>query len=63
MTAEWISVGEAARRLGLSDETVRRRCDDGVLRAIWTNPPNGGHRRVSAASVEALRQQMYGDAG
>lgn len=60
MADEWISVGEAARRLGLSDDTVRRRCDEGVLHAIWTNPPNGGHRRVSVASVEKLHREMYG---
>lgn len=61
MAEEWITVGEAARRLGLSDDSIRRRCDTGTLRAIWTIPPNAGQRRVSAESVERLRREMYGD--
>lgn len=57
---KWISVGEAAKRLGLSDDTIRRRCDEGKLRYFWTRPPDGGQRRISPASVEAYRREMYG---
>lgn len=60
MDEEWIAIGEAARRLGLSEASVRRRCDDGTLRSIWTKPPGGGQRRIAASSVETMRQQMYG---
>lgn len=59
---DWITIGEATRRLApLSEHTVRRRCDDGTLKAIWTRPPGGGQRRVSAASVEQLRRQLHGE--
>lgn len=45
----WISVKEAADRLGVSQDTVRRHCDLGNLRCIR---PLGGPRKVSARSVD-----------
>lgn len=47
----WIAIGEAARRLSLSVDTVRRMCDEGQLRS-WRSP--GGHRRVSAEDVARI---------
>lgn len=54
MTAavESLSTTEAARRLGVSTPTVQRWVDAGLLRA-WKTP--GGHRRIEAASVQALQ--------
>lgn len=52
----WLSVGEAAERLRVGAETVRRAIDSGRLTAGRTP---GGHRRVSAASVERLYAEMY----
>lgn len=55
---KWLTVGEAADRLGVSVGVVRRAIDSGQLRAGRTP---GGHRRISAASVEALRREIYPD--
>jgi len=56
-----MSVSEAARRLGVSEDTVRRRCDEGALTASWTRPPRSGQRRVTVESVERLYREMYGE--
>lgn len=58
----WITVGEAADRLGVSKQTVRRRIADKAIKARWTRPPNRGWRQVSEASVDAYRRQMDGEA-
>lgn len=53
-TAEtWIGVKEAARRLDVSADTVRRRCDDGTLRCLprVATHRSPGRRRVLAGSV------------
>lgn len=55
-----MSVSEAARRLGVSEDTVRRRCAEGALTAVWTRPPGSGQRRVTVESVERLYREMYG---
>lgn len=52
----WIRVGEAADRLGLSQGTVRNYARAGRL-DVRRLP--SGHRRISAASVERLREQIY----
>lgn len=49
--SDWIKPGEAAEALGVSVDTVARLADKGVIRAIR---PGGGHRRYSAADVEAI---------
>lgn len=55
---EWITVTQAAKRLGLSTETIRRRVDDNELRGRWTLPGKRGRRRVSAASVEEYLRKI-----
>ena len=50
-TAERLRLGEAADRLGVSPETVRRWADDGRLPATRTA---GGQRTVSSADVARL---------
>jgi len=45
--------------LGVSVPTVKRMVDDGLLEAFRTP---GGHRRVSAESIEAVRDQRRGQA-
>lgn len=57
-----MTIGEAAKRLGLSEDTVRRRCDEGALEVSWTRPPRSGQRRVTVASVERMYREMYGPA-
>lgn len=47
-TDRWLTVAEAADKLGVSQDTVRRHCDLGNLRCIRGL---GGHRKVSAVSV------------
>lgn len=52
----WLTVGQAAERLRVGIETVRRAIDAGRLTAGRTP---GGHRRVSAESVDRLFREMY----
>jgi excisionase family DNA binding protein len=56
----WLTVGEAAQRLGVSDTTVRSYIEAGRLTA--TRLPSG-HRRVLADSVETMRREIYGEPG
>jgi excisionase family DNA binding protein len=58
---KWLRIGQAAELLGVSDDTVRRRCDEGMLEYFWTKPPGGGERRIWEDSVENLRREMYGE--
>jgi Helix-turn-helix domain len=61
-----MTVGEAAKVLGISRDSVRRRVTSGELEGFWTDPlsqrtdvngvPNRGHRRIYADSVERYRQ-------
>lgn len=48
---EWLTPGDAAAVLGVGVRTLSRLADAGEVRAIR---PNGGHRRYSEASLEAL---------
>lgn len=60
---EVLSVSEAAQRLGMSVQCVRRRVKWEALEAYWTDPASGhkdvngnqlrGHLRIYADSVEA----------
>ncbi|MGH2928043.1 MAG: helix-turn-helix domain-containing protein [Candidatus Dormibacteraceae bacterium] len=51
---EWIGLGEAARLLGVTPNTLRRWSDGGHVRS-FTTP--GGHRRFNRAAIEALVPQ------
>lgn len=62
---EWITIGQAAARLGLHQNMVRALADSGRLRS-WRPPATGpghSHRRVSGADVEHLRREMSGQTG
>ena len=48
---DWIGLGEAARLLGVTANTLRRWTDRGHLPS-FTTP--GGHRRYPRAAIEAL---------
>ena len=48
---EYLSVTAAARRAGVSPDTIRRWCDKGDLPSIRTS---GMHRRVSEEALDAL---------
>lgn len=51
--AHLLTTGGAAAALGLSQDTVARMADDGILLCVLTR---GGHRRISVAAVEAHRR-------
>lgn len=53
----YMTVGEVATRLGVSDTTVRAYVDRGKLTA-YTLP--SGHRRFKAEDVERLHAEIYG---
>lgn len=58
MDDDWISIAEAAEILGVSQDTVRRRADEGAIASRRTRPGSGGWRRVSRASVNSYRKAM-----
>jgi hypothetical protein len=49
--SDWISLGEASRLLGMSQATLRRWSDRGLV-SVFTTP--GGHRRFSRSSLRSL---------
>jgi excisionase family DNA binding protein len=55
-----MNVSGAAERLMVSEDTIRKWVDDGLLRA-WRLP--SGHRRIDPASVERFREEMLAPAG
>ena len=52
-----LSIGEAARLLGISVDTVREMENSGQIRALRTA---GGHRRFRVEDVEALLRRHSG---
>jgi len=48
---EWLTLGQAARFLGVAQSTVRRWSDQGRLPAFYTP---GGHRRFRRAELESF---------
>jgi excisionase family DNA binding protein len=60
----WLTTGEAATKLGVGEETVRRWFDSGkVFQAGETRKLPGGHRRVLSTAVERLLKEMGGGEG
>jgi len=57
-----LSVREAAELLDVSEETVRRLFDRGVLKGHRTTPLVG-NRRIYRASAEEYKAEHYGEAG
>ncbi len=53
---EYVGTRLAAERLGVTERTVLRWCDDGVLPVAWVTP--GGHRRIAAAAVTAQAERL-----
>lgn len=58
MMAEWLSLGEVARILGVHPSTVRSWSDQGVLPVHRTQ---GGHRRYLRSEVELWQQSQRSD--
>lgn len=46
MASQWLPVAEAARALGVSDRTVKRRIEAGEIESKLENLPRGGVRRL-----------------
>jgi excisionase family DNA binding protein len=60
----WLTVSEAAKRLGFYVDKVREFADDGYLRSQRPPTRKGhGHRRIEAASVAELQAVMVKPAG
>lgn len=55
-TAEHLNVREAARRLGVHENTVRNWADRGILRPIRL--PGSGYRRFRADDIERIAREM-----
>lgn len=54
--APQLNVREAARRLGVHENTIRNWVDRGILRA--TRLPGSGFRRLDVAEVDRLAREM-----
>ena len=48
---EWLTLGQAAKYLGVAQSTVRKWCDTGRLPAFYTP---GGHRRFRRSDLDAF---------
>ncbi len=63
----WLTIGEMQAALGVSDTTARAYADAGKVTVqgqeyrLKTTRLPGGHRRVLAADVEAIRRAIYGE--
>ena len=49
--ADWLTLGQAARYLGVAQSTIRKWCDTGRLPAFYTP---GGHRRLRRSDLDAF---------
>lgn len=56
---DWLTLSEAASRLGVSADTVRRWIAGGKVKS-WQPIPNGTHR-ISASSIDALMAEWTGN--
>ena len=61
-TAAVISVGEAARRLGVSPETIRNYIMRGIINEedVARLPGRQGHRRISVSAIQKLLKVKKG---
>jgi excisionase family DNA binding protein len=50
----WLTISDAARRLGIHPTTLRRWADEGQIPVMFTA---GGHRRFSTSGIERLRKE------
>src|SRR5919202_1855933 len=57
---DWLTLGEAARYLGVAQSTIRKWSDSGRLRAFYTP---GGHRRFRRTDLETFVGGSRGGAG
>jgi excisionase family DNA binding protein len=55
LKGQWLSQAEAAEVLGCSEDTVRRRCDDGLLKRRY----DGRTPRICAYSVQQYMNEQY----
>lgn len=53
---DYVTPGEAAQRLGVTRDTIRRYVDAGKLEGIKTP---GGQRRISADSLKAATEPRH----
>ncbi len=66
-SGKWLTTGEAAERLGTSDETIRRWCVSGEVFARGEvmktagKGGRGGHWRVLGAAVERIVAEQLGE--
>ena len=51
---DWLTLGQAARYLGVAQSTIRKWSDDGRVPAFYTP---GGHRRYRRADLEAFLER------
>jgi excisionase family DNA binding protein len=51
---EWLTLGQAARYLGVAQSTIRKWSDDGRVRAFYTP---GGHRRYRRADLDTFLER------
>ncbi len=58
----WLTIGEVAAALSVSDTTARSYLDSGQLdKPIKAGKLPSGHRRAHKDSVERLRRELYGE--
>ena len=54
--SEWLTLGQAARFLGVAQSTIRKWSDQGRVPAFYTP---GGHRRYKRGDLEAFLERGY----
>jgi len=57
---EWLTLGQAARFLGVAQSTIRKWSDQGRVPAFYTP---GGHRRYRRSDLETFLQRSGGPGG
>jgi excisionase family DNA binding protein len=57
---DWLTLGQAAKYLGVAQSTIRKWSDDGRVRAFYTP---GGHRRYRRGDLDAFLERSGPSAG